>query len=199
MQFRLTYEGPLPSTQDRNPDAVEKASRVKLKHSMRQVFHRQLGRLWEQRQFLSRLYDVYEPYSDSFVDRLARTHGAYGFDFVPLATEADEIDCHLNVLLLRPGPPGGVISTSGDIDNRLKTLFDALRKPRNAGEVGEAKPEADESPFYVLLEDDGLISRVSVEADTLLEPVKGHPVDGVRLVVTVDVRCVGKSNFLRFL
>ena len=155
MQFRLTYEGPLPATQNSGQDG-DKPSRAKLKHSIRKVFHRQLGRLWEQRQFLSRLYEPHHGKHGSYVDDLVRAHAAYDFDWAPLATEADEIDCRLDVLLLRPGMPGGVIN-AGDIDNRLKTLFDALRKPKNRNEVGDAKPEDGESPFYVLLEDDSKI------------------------------------------
>jgi hypothetical protein len=35
----------------------------------------------------------------------------------------------LNILFLRADIPGKVVQ-SGDIDNRLKTLFDALRMPQ---------------------------------------------------------------------
>jgi hypothetical protein len=62
--------------------------------------------------------------------------------------------------------PGRLI-TSGDIDNRLKTLFDSLRI---LGEV-PAGPTEDKKPFYVLLEDDKPITHISVETDTLLERV----------------------------
>src|SRR5206468_1768300 len=85
--------------------------------------------------------------------------------------------------------PGTVIE-SGDIDNRLKTLFDALRIPNNADETkGYPTPSADETPFYCLLADDKLISKVSVETDILLEPSsEGVGENDVRLIITVSLR-----------
>ena len=59
----------------------------------------------------------------------------------------------------------------GDLDNRLKTLLDALRAPKVLAEVPEhAQPSADESPFLCLLEDDALIDGLSVTTDRLLRP-----------------------------
>ena len=58
--------------------------------------------------------------------------------------------CALDILMLRKGPPGRVRT---DIDNRLKTLFDALRMARSPEELGEkadkGKQEAgpEEIPF----------------------------------------------------
>ena len=49
-----------------------------------------------------------------------------------------------------------------------KTLFDALRMPKNLGETGKVAPQADESPFFCLLEDDRLITEVRVTTDRLL-------------------------------
>ena len=62
----------------------------------------------------------------------------------------------------------------GDIDNRLKTLFDALRAPKNATEIPKgAVPGPDEDPFFCLLEDDALITAVSVETERLLTANQG--------------------------
>lgn len=197
MQFRLTYEGPLPATNiGRDPN---KPTRSLLKHQIRQTFQKQLRALWEERPFLSRMFTPFETGKPSYVDEMKAVHGGWGYGFVPLATEASGIDCRLDILLLRPGAPGGVIH-AGDIDNRLKTLFDALRKPRNGNEVPEgASPGQDEDPFFVLLEDDSLISRVTLETDTMLEPVSGNA-DDVRLVIGVDVRSTTLTiHPLRFL
>jgi integrase len=51
---------------------------------------------------------------------------------------------------------------SGDIDGRLKTIFDALRMPKNLDETARQKPQDDEDPFFCLLEDDKLISEIRV-------------------------------------
>jgi len=60
----------------------------------------------------------------------------------------------LDILMLRPEAPGAIIS-SGDIDNSLKTLFDALRVPNNEQEVGgSARQSSWASPTFTLLEDD---------------------------------------------
>jgi hypothetical protein len=61
-----------------------------------------------------------------------------------------------------------------------------------AGEnyVGLA-PQADEQPFFCLLEDDELITKVSADTDDLLEPLpEKATVDGAdaRLIITVTLR-----------
>ena len=62
--------------------------------------------------------------------------------------------CSLNILFLRRDIPGSALS-AGDIDNRIKTVIDALRRPRHANELAyHATPAADEDPFFRLLEDD---------------------------------------------
>ena len=107
--------------------------------------------------------------------------------------------CRLHILMLRHGGKGGVLT---DIDNRLKTLFDALQIaqrpediPKNA-DGSRLKPAEGETPFYVLLENDHLITAVSVETDTLLERVR-DPTDlskfvpmenAVRLTISVTAR-----------
>src|SRR5439155_16785100 len=75
------------------------------------------------------------------------------------------------ILLLRRDMPGNLIANGGDIDNRLKVLFDGLRLTRNREELGGATPQADEDPFYCLLEDDKLITEVRITTDRLLRPV----------------------------
>jgi hypothetical protein len=94
--------------------------------------------------------------------------------------------------MLRAGVPGSVLY---DVDNRLKTLFDALRKAHGSDELGAATaggqitPQKNEHPFLVLLEDDSLITHLAVTTDQLLEPVEGCPRDeAVRLFVDVTLQ-----------
>ena len=82
-----------------------------------------------------------------------------------------------------------------DLDNRVKTIFDALRKAKGDHELGLntksglVTPGSDEKPFYVLLENDNLITHASVATDTLLAPVENTtPDEAARLVVTVTIR-----------
>jgi hypothetical protein len=95
--------------------------------------------------------------------------------------------CEIDILFLRPDPPGKLLQ-SGDIDNRLKTVFDALKMPSSLDEAGGKGPQEDESPFFVLLEDDKLISSVSIKTDTLLEPTSSamtNDISDARLVIHV--------------
>ena len=94
--------------------------------------------------------------------------------------------------------PGRLIQ-AGDIDNRIKTLIDALRMPgMNGSELrGNETPLDGEDPFYVLLEDDKMVSSFSVESDDLLDPTESQTADNrrVRLVVTVTLRPYYVTSF----
>ena len=106
-----------------------------------------------------------------------------------MATENLSLLCALDILFLRPDTPGKVLS-SGDIDNRLKTIFDALRMPSGLDELGGyERPGTDEQPFFCLLEDDKQISKVAVETDMLLEPIgETLNINDARLVITVKLK-----------
>jgi len=49
-----------------------------------------------------------------------------GKKFLPLVRQSLSLVCKLDILFLRKEEPGGIITQSGDIDNRLKTLFDGI-------------------------------------------------------------------------
>lgn len=96
----------------------------------------------------------------------------HGFEFAPLVCEKVALVAELQVQMLWPQAPGAIVSAGGDIDNRLKTLFDSLKMPSEATALPKGtSPFPDERPFYCLLEDDRLITRVDVETDRLLDVV----------------------------
>jgi hypothetical protein len=187
VEFRLTYEGILLGASRNSP-------RPKHKHEIRKTFHKQLRQLFK----LHPAFDMYhfrevdEPgYQNLDYNNRIRYEEAISnfergeFRFFPLATRNLSLLCGINILFLRPDVPGTIIS-SGDIDNRLKTIFDALRMPRDKAEAAGYSPDADEDPFFCLLEDDSLISHVSVETDTLLQPTGASwERNDSRLVITV--------------
>src|ERR1017187_1955041 len=71
------------------------------------------------------------------------------------------------------------------IDNRIKVLFDGLRMPKASNEIDGA-PQEGEDPFYCLLEDDSLITRVNVTTDRLLTPkADDERIHDVMLVIHV--------------
>ena len=195
MEFRLTYDGPLYATQ-RDPCCGGPPKHTENRHSIRRRFHQQLKALWEYPPLKINdgsprvLLDGRSPRHPAMrPDDIAKNHAMYGFDFVPIVTQELDLMCGLDILMLRPDRPGNKQPWAGDIDNRLKTLLDALRIPE-AGEHYENRVRADnERRFYVLLEDDKLITKVAVETDRLLEPIGEDPdASDTRLVITVRIR-----------
>jgi hypothetical protein len=110
-----------------------------------------------------------------------------GRKFIPLVTEEMCLDCCLDVLFLRPEAAGRVVR-SGDLDNRLKTLFDALRIPANLEASGGALVQEEDSPIYCLLEDDDLISEVHINTDNLLLLPKEHGSTENDVFLVIDVK-----------
>jgi hypothetical protein len=99
-----------------------------------------------------------------------------------------QLSCWIDVLFLRRQPPGSVWQ-HGDIDNRLKTLFDCLTIPDANQGYSDLKPADDEKPFFCLLENDRMISKVTVETDLLLEDLDTPPDENdARLIITVRIK-----------
>jgi hypothetical protein len=196
LEFRLTYQGLLLAETNKGELQGARASH---KQMIRKDIHRQLKRLWEIHPYLSgglkpyaesqQTHEISRPPSTHSVDGLASRFKVNDYKFVPLITRDSGVLCSVEVLFLRNDPPGSIIS-AGDIDNRLKTLFDALTMPRDAMQLGSfVNPAEGEDPFFCLLEDDCLITRASVETDTLLDPVSRDPnVNDARVVVTVKTK-----------
>jgi hypothetical protein len=174
MQFRLTYRGVLSAN-----------GRPEEKQALRRHFHGQLKVLWQQPPLAA-----FERFLEGPEDNELSVLVDQGdFTFAPLVCETLALVAELDVTFLRPGAPGDLVRQGGDIDNRMKTLLDALCVPPqpNALPRGD-RPQEGEDPFMCLLGDDGLISRLNVEADRLLDP------DGVNnevsLVIKVTTRQV---------
>ncbi len=133
------------------------------------------------------MFDEVQTYRPHIIHRLTN------FRFAALVTARYEMVCGLEILFLRPEPPGGLITKGGDIDNRLKTLFDALRMPRVPEELPAGDvPAGDEDPFFCLLEDDALITAIDVRTDVLLDP-SAHASEAL-LTIRVQTRLV-EANF----
>lgn len=184
MELRLTYEGPLYGASRSTPRASHK-------HDIRRVFHPQLKAFWEAQPYLRHWLHNRNPQDGDrrHIERVVENHAKFGFKFAPLITRALECTCSLDILFLRPGARGGIIN-AGDIDNRLKTLFDALRLPNTKDELAGATPqEGEEDFFFCLLEDDCLITQASVTTDILLQPTSPNAGDNdARLVICVNFR-----------
>lgn len=193
MEFRLVYQGDLfAENEGRSQNHQWREKRAKHKHEIRKEFHRQLKELWAIHPGL-KSYGALRHYSSSDKTQLEIIAGNFeenGFRFVPLATRQNCLLCKVEILMLRPGAPGSVIVNPGDLDNRLKTLFDALKKPKGEDELGGCSAGEGESPFFCLLEDDGIITHATVETDTLLNP-RTTSVSEVLAIISVTVRPYG--------
>src|SRR5882757_1456685 len=164
VEFRLTYEGSLYASGNNSPHSDNK-------HHIRKILHVQLKQLWEITPHLKQLVTKFNANLGSAVDILPDKFPVGKYRFLPLVTEELSLWCGLDILFLRPDPSGQIIK-SGDIDGRVKTIFDAMRIP-TLQELGGHTPGIGEDPFFCLLEDDCLISRVAVETDMLLMPIGG--------------------------
>jgi hypothetical protein len=176
MRLTLHYRGPLKAN-----------GSPQHKYELRKHFHRQLEKLWSQAPLLEHP-DLLKPRPRDGEYSLLRELPP--FVFVPLVAAEMNVIAELNVVLLRPEAPGGPLTQGGDIDNRLKTKFDALSMPQQANSLPrEAAPDPDESPFFCLLENDNLVTSVAVRTEQLLEPDAGpNVVDAAIYVRTRTTR-----------
>jgi hypothetical protein len=173
MQFRLLYEGPIAPRQRINVGEL---------HNLRMALHPQLKALWRYKPISDVAHILRETAPPGDVAILERSNNVL---FAPLVTQKNNLACELSITLLRQQPPGQLLGQGGDIDNRLKTLLDALRMP-NTAEAQQAHIETrpDDDPIHCLLQDDGLVTKVNVETDRLLRPAT----DPFDLVAIIQVR-----------
>jgi len=167
MRFTLKYSGTdLLSAGNAN-------RRKREKQILRQHCHKQLVRIWDddnvlrhvERRSLQRPIKIKDRYG--FPRPLKVRHGRppiwgflfreliHGAAFIPLITGPMEASCHLALRVGRPAVPGGIVFGGGDLDGRLKTLFDALSVPKDAGAI-DAK-DVTQGEYICLLSDDELL------------------------------------------
>jgi len=104
----------------------------------------------------------------------------------PLIRESLGLACALDIIFLRQEDPGSLVLQGGDIDGRMKTLFDALRMPSQDEEKAAGiTPTVD--PLECLLESDTLISDLSIKTRRLLG-ARTKKVHHVQLIIDVTVK-----------
>jgi hypothetical protein len=178
MNFTLVYDGELITK-----------SKWHHKQEIRRKFHRQLRELWKH----TPLHDLQR--SPDLIKRFGP------FNFFPLVCEARNEAAELQITMLRTARgPGHIVTQNGDIDNGLKILFDSLRIPNNVqNELPTDQPGPEEDPFFCLLEDDKLITKVAVSTDRLLEA--DRPKSYIRLFIHVQIvkiQPIGTNMILSF-
>src|SRR5207248_4136470 len=133
MEFRLTYRGRLPA-------ASQSEKRTRHKHDIRRALHPQLKALWETHPRLARANVNQHVLEGHLIQE------RFGYRLLPVVSTYFGVVCALDILFLRRDEPGNLIGDGGDIDNRLKVLFDGLRVPQSLDEVAGTAPQLDETP-----------------------------------------------------
>ena len=199
MRFHLVYSGPLSGSGNKpKPDQAR---------MIRDQFHPQLELLWTANTALKRLRSTARvaknpagflatpqspfqpeinpahPPQAGYVD-LCEPIRQGEKTYVPLVRKSLDLNCSIDILFLRQEDPGELVLQGGDVDNRIKTLFDALRIPDS--DVEARYPQA-QNTTYCLLQSDTLISDFKVSTDRLLVP-KTKAANEVHLVIEVLVR-----------
>lgn len=202
MRFVLVYAGPLSASG--NKSKPQEASEIREKISP------QLQTLWDTHHALQVLkeqgfvrdlsirdvvpYDapgggrymspreLFVNYEGKMID-LCAPITVHDVQYKPLVRKSLYLTCELDILFLRQQDPGELVSQGGDIDNRIKTLLDALRMPS----VDEQSKKPPTSKFlHCLMESDTLVSRLNVDTDRLLFPKTAYP-NEVHLIITVSL------------
>ena len=209
MKFELIYDGELPPSGNHN-------KRVEQKWTIRKSLEPQLEELWKTHPALSgiALYikppalpspvsgpqllehvRAEQPLRVESREVVARQFRAPiivgGKKFLPLVRKSLNLACKLDIIFLRKGEPGSLILPGGDLDNRIKTLFDALSVPNEQ----DLRGNPDHEPFLCLLEEDSLIIGQRVETGRLLT-TSNPSANAVHLLirVSVDVMRIGDTN-----
>jgi hypothetical protein len=199
MKFTLTYQGELRANDD-----------FRRKWEIRNHFHPQLAELWRISPTLQRVWRQRSVPPDGWLRQ--ETHHSLdsalsedsehitmgrvepqidlcapivvaGRRFRPLVRDSYALQCGLDITFLRKEEPGHIYQ-GGDLDNRLKTLLDALAVPNEQQIVDE---DTEEGHLFCLMENDRLVSSLNVRTHRLLgaQNVTKHHVS---LIIEVDVR-----------
>lgn len=178
MRFRLFYSGQL------KPRGSAKLQDI---HTIRKCLHPQLKQLWD----LDPLDQIHQKVVE------ANTYNVGSIEFRPAISDALKLYAHLEILFLRPRHPGDFLVHGADIDNRLKTLLDALRMPdKQQVDQGNLDGVVDEDIFYVLLQDDSLITKVSFETDRLLGEIEQNQSVAIIEVTTFRSKAMAFNDIL---
>lgn len=181
MHFTLVYDGVLPSIGNAPPPLSQ--SKLTAVWAIRDVISRQIDRLYETHPMLAGQGFVDNRIAASAVRVPIERHGQM---FLAIARPELSLKCELDIKMLVNHAPGSVLTGTGDLDNRIKTLNDALRIPKEKHEMaGRTVPTG--HAYACLMSDDALVTSFKVVMDRHLD-LANQPPQFVHLVI--DVRIV---------
>ncbi|CDX18342.1 conserved hypothetical protein [Mesorhizobium sp. ORS 3324] len=172
MQFHLIFDGNLPPR--------GKSATLERIHDVRMAIHPQIEGLWSLQPLKN---------NDWLRQRSANRLGVIeirnGFEFAPLISKYVGLLAEIHVTILRNRHSNDRQGIHGDIDNRVKTLFDALRM-RTLGEINilSKKGIVFQDRTFCLLQDDDLVTKLTVETDRWL----GAPPHQTLAIIRVAIK-----------
>ncbi|MBN2676406.1 MAG: hypothetical protein JXR30_04110 [Alphaproteobacteria bacterium] len=167
MKFKLIYKGEVKIHPKRRAHHI---------HDIRMKLDCQLKRLTEIPPY-SKLQNYIHSEKDN-KKTIVRT--VSGIEFVPIISPELNLLAELEVQILHPELLG---TPRADIDNRMKTLLDALRRPQDIHEVPEDAQRGQR--IYTLLDDDHLVTKITVNTSHWL--ANRNPED-LLIIITVNIR-----------
>lgn len=204
MKFTLIYDGDLPAGD---------SSRAVYASKIRNELHHQMADLWDSHVVFRALRHTarnpiyrYEapirpnhekirklmefegdppPLEPGQIDYCAPIEIAGVGRFMPLVRHSLYLACGIDILFLRHEEPFKLMKEGGDLDNRIKTLFDGLKMPNPKDKYVGEEPTAD--LLYVVLEDDALISDISIKSGRLLGN-RAKDKHAVRLTIDITLK-----------
>jgi hypothetical protein len=161
--FTLRYQGHIPSG--------GKTGKAEDKHRIRTAFSVQLGKKWTQTRLWNQYMEMNPPFAQHRPGQFCSPDymlpffrvSKCGLTIYPLVTAHNGLWCELEIWLSVFEPR--LLSPTGDIDNKIKIVFDALRMPQVDQEIPDSMRGPGSDTLYCLLEDDTLIRKFSVEAE----------------------------------
>lgn len=135
----------------------------------------------------SPLRDLYEPISIG------------GKRFQPIVRKSMGLACFLDIVFLRKEgalfmQDEGKHPQGGDLDGRIKTLFDALSAPASEQQIKGPESEKFDEPIFCVMEDDSLITGFNIRTGHLLTMPNADK-SQVHLMVTIDVRVIAARGY----
>jgi hypothetical protein len=152
LKITLTYQGILPASK-RPPEKIDQ---------IRQEFHRQLNKIWGRDQLA-----ILEEWRDNkFSAGAPDFRKQFGnITYLPIASEEIHARVRLTLTLYKGIREDHPAYSHGDIDNRAKSIIDALCVPVQQSRIPNCAPLRD---TICLMSDDSLVDTLTVETASLL-------------------------------
>ena len=174
MEFTLYYKGKLKSN-----------GNTKEKQRIRNYFSNQIKKLWDQEPLIN-----FKQFLDDETDAFSRQ--IKGVKFSSIINNEFHYVADIDIVLLHNEPIYKMIKNGGDIDNRIKTLLDALKMPSRDEFPVMLRENNENDRIFCLLHDDSLVSSLKITAKQYL----GSEINDNEVILLIDVHARKISTLL---